>query len=175
MRSTILAVVALLLGAGAAAQQPQTKTPAETSQDSGGPAEHDHAKMMERGEKGMAFSQTATTHHFLLKSNGGVIQVTVNDPKDTAKRDEIRMHLQPIAHLFSAGDFDIPMFIHDQVPPGVPEMKKLNSKIHYDYGDIADGGKMVISSADAAAVSAIQKFLRFQISEHETGDPTTVK
>jgi hypothetical protein len=32
-----------------------------------------------RGEQGMGFSQAATTHHFLLKSDGGVIQVEVND------------------------------------------------------------------------------------------------
>jgi hypothetical protein len=33
-----------------------------------------------RGEQGMALSQTATTHHFLLKPDGGIIQVEVNDP-----------------------------------------------------------------------------------------------
>jgi len=41
----------------------------------------DHAKMNERGEKGMGFSQSATTHHFLLKPDGGVIQVETNDPR----------------------------------------------------------------------------------------------
>jgi hypothetical protein len=174
----MMGVAAFALFSGAVSnagqqQQPAPEPPAQSS--SGQVAEHDHAKMMERGEKGMAFSQTASTHHFLLKSNGGVIQVTANDAKDTATRDEIRMHLQHIAHRFSAGDFDVPMFIHDQVPPGVPEMKKLKGKIHYDYDDIADGGKIAISSADSGAVAAIQKFLRFQISEHQTGDPTSAK
>jgi hypothetical protein len=135
---------------------------------------HDHAKMMERGEKGMGFSQTATTHHFLLAKDGGTIQVTANDAKDTATRDEIRMHLQHIAHLFSTGDFDIPMFIHDQVAPGVPEMKKLKGEIHYEYAEIANGGKVVISSSNPAAVAAVQKFLRFQIEEHQTPDPREV-
>jgi hypothetical protein len=49
--------------------------------------------MNERGEKGMGFSQTATTHHFFLNADGGVIQVEANDPKDTTSRDNIRMHL----------------------------------------------------------------------------------
>jgi len=53
--------------------------------------------MQDRGEQGMEFSQTATTHHFFLKSDGGVIQVEVNDPKDTTNRDNIRMHLTHIA------------------------------------------------------------------------------
>ena len=136
---------------------------------------HDHAGMMQRGEKGMGFSQTATTHHFLLAKEGGVIQVTANDPKDSATRDEIRVHLQHIAHLFSNGDFDIPMFIHDQVPPGVPEMKQMKGEIRYEYAEIPNGGKVSMSSSNAAAVAAIQKFLRFQIEEHQTHDPETVK
>src|SRR5580698_5275640 len=32
--------------------------------------------------------------------------------------------MQHIAEAFQSGDFDIPMFVHDTVPPGVPEMKK---------------------------------------------------
>lgn len=156
--------VSMLLGTAVCAQPPGSQTPS-----------HDHEKMMERGDKGMAFSQTATTHHFLIRSDGGVIEVTANDPKDTATRDELRAHLQHIAHLFSAGDFDIPMFIHDQVPPGVPEMKQLKNQIHYAYAEIPRGGKVVISSSDPAAASAIQRFLRFQIEEHQTHDPKEVR
>lgn len=82
---------------------------------------HDaHAQMNERGEHAMGFSQTATTHHFLLKPDGGVIQVEVNDPRDTSSRDNIRMHLGHIAKMFADGTFNIPMFVHDTVPPGVP-------------------------------------------------------
>ena len=75
---------------------------------------HDaHAQMNERGEHAMGFSETATTHHFFLKPDGGVIQVEANDPKDTTSRDNIRMHLGHIARAFQNGDFDIPMFVHD--------------------------------------------------------------
>jgi hypothetical protein len=69
---------------------------------------HDaHAQMNERGEHAMGFSQTATTHHFLLKPDGGVIQVEANNPKDTSSRDNIRMHLGHIAKMFADGDFNI--------------------------------------------------------------------
>ena len=134
----------------------------------------EHAKMNARGEAGMGFSQTATTHHFLLKSDGGVIQVERNDPKDTAARDEIRMHLTHIAHAFASGNFDIPMFVHDAVPAGVPEMKRLSSKITYTVEQTADGGLVHIHSKDPAAVNAIQQFLRFQIVEHQTKDPISL-
>lgn len=76
--------------------------------------------------------------------------------------------------MFSEGDFDIPMFIHDTVPPGVPEMKRLKEKITYTFVTTPRGGRVVISSTDKDAVTAIQKFLRFQIAEHRTDDPVSV-
>lgn len=130
------------------------------------------ASMAERGERGMGFSQTATTHHFVVTRNGGVIQLNVNEPTDTANRDAIRQHLAHIAEAFSSGDFDIPMFVHDAVPPGVPEMKRLRAKIRYSYGETERGGRVVIATADKESLEAIHKFLRFQIAEHKTGDPT---
>jgi hypothetical protein len=132
------------------------------------------AAMNERGEKGMSFSQTATTHHFLVRPDGGVIQVEVNDPTDTIDRDSIRKHLTHIALAFRDGDFDIPIFVHNTVPPGVAEMKRLREKIGYSYEETAAGGRVVIATGDQESVAAIHKFLRFQIEEHKTGDPTEV-
>jgi hypothetical protein len=130
-----------------------------------------HTQMNERGEKGMGFSQTATTHHFLLNAKGGVIQVEIKDPADTTSRNQIRMHLGHIAKAFQSGDFDIPMFVHDTVPPGVSEMKRLQKNIQYSFEETPNGGRVVISSANEEAVEAIHRFLRFQIEEHKTGDP----
>jgi hypothetical protein len=134
-----------------------------------------HTQMNERGEKGMGFSQSATTHHFLLNANGGVIQVEANDSSDAASRDNIRMHLEHIAQAFQSGDFEIPMFVHDTVPPGVPEMKRLHKHIHYSFEESPNGGRVVIWSTDKHALRAIHRFLRFQIEEHKTGDPTDVQ
>jgi hypothetical protein len=119
----------------------------------------------------MGFSQTATTHHFFLNSSGGVIQVEANGAADASDRSNIRMHLEHIAKSFQNGDFDIPMFVHDTVPPGVPEMKELRENIHYSCEETANGGRVVISSSDKDALAAIHRFLRFQIEEHKTGDP----
>jgi hypothetical protein len=123
----------------------------------------------------MGFSQTATTHHFLLKDDGGVIQVEANRADDATNRDNIRMHLAHIAQLFTNGDFDIPMFVHDTVPPGVPEMKRLREKIRYSFDETPSGGRVVIATADQEALAAIHRFLRFQIEEHKTADPTAVR
>ena len=43
------------------------------------------------------------------------------------------MHLRHIAQAFKSGEFNIPMFVHDQTPPGVETMKKLKDQIHYKY------------------------------------------
>jgi hypothetical protein len=134
-------------------------------------AVHSDAEMNERGEKSMGFSQTATTHHFYLNKSGGMIQVEAKESSDSANRDEIRMHLRHIAQAFQTGDFDIPMFVHDTVPPGVPEMKRLRKYINYAFEETPKGGRVAISSSDSSAIEAIHRFLRFQVEEHKTGDP----
>ena len=126
-----------------------------------------------RGEQGMGFSQTETTHHFLLKPDGGVIQVEVN-ASDAGQLADVRMHLHHIAAAFQQGDFDIPMFVHDTVPPGEPEMKALRGQIHYTLEETKTGGRVVISSTNKDAVEAVHQFLIFQIQEHKTGDPIQV-
>jgi hypothetical protein len=131
--------------------------------------------MNDRGGKGMGFSQTTTTHHFLLSADGGVIQVEANDPTDTATRGMIRMHLTHITKAFTMGDFAIPMFVHDTVPPGVPAMKQMKDKILYKFKETPAGAQVVIATTDSQALVAIQQFLRFQIAEHKTGDSNAVQ
>lgn len=135
------------------------------------PAHDMHMTLNERGEKGMGFSQTATTHHFLLTASGGIIQVEANDSADTASRESIRMHLHHIAHAFQTGDFDTPMFVHDTTPPGMAVMKQRIKAIHYAIEETPNGGRVIIQTRDKAALEAIHSFLRFQITEHKTGDP----
>jgi TusA-related sulfurtransferase len=135
------------------------------------PATDRHAAVNSRGDHAMGFSHEKTTHHFRLLKDGGAIEVTSDDPNDTDSRDQIRSHLKHIAASFSAGNFKMPMFIHDQVPPGVPVMKRLKRQIRYDVENIETGARVRISSANPDAVKAIQDFLRFQITDHQTGDP----
>ena len=177
MRKLFLVMAVCLIVPFIFAAQQSSKEQKEKSQNPTAlcPMHDAHSKMNERGEKGMGFSQSATTHHFLMNPNGGAIQVEANDAADTANRDNIRMHLTHIAQAFANGDFDIPMFVHDTVPPGVPEMKRLREKIRYSFEETPNGGRVVIVTADKEALAAIRKFLRFQIEEHKTGDPTEVK
>ena len=139
-------------------------------------ATDDHHAVVERhGDQGMGFSHDATTHHFRIGSDGGVIEVTANDPSDKTSAEAIRSHLSHIAVMFRNGDFSTPMFVHDGLPPGVTTMKLLKSNIGYNYEEIVSGGRVHINSHDPVAIAAIHDFLRFQISEHRTGDSLEIE
>ena len=77
------------------------------------------AGVVSRGDHAMGFSHEATTQSFSPLSVWRLDQkVSANDPNDLNGRDQIRMHLSHIVKMFSAGNFNVPMFIHDTTPPG---------------------------------------------------------
>jgi hypothetical protein len=134
-----------------------------------------HDAVNQRGDKVMGFSHEKTTHHFRLHADGGEIEVTANDSKDTASRDQIRAHLPHIAQMFTAGNFNAPMLVHGRTPPGVPVLEKLKGQVTYKYEQIDNGGRVRIRTKNADALKAVHEFLRFQIEDHKTRDPREVQ
>ena len=132
-------------------------------------------EMNKRGDHVMGFDHNKTTHHFRLTPQGGTIEITANSSEDTESRDQIRSHLGHISKKFAVGDFNAPMLIHEQIPPGVPVMQKLKSEIEYRFEETERGASIHISTSNAKALLAIYKFLRFQIKEHKTGDSLEVQ
>ena len=128
-----------------------------------------------RGDQVMGFSHGLTGHHFHLLTNGGSIEVEADRPGDDSSKAAIRKHLEMIAEMFGRGDFSLPMFIHDTVPPGVEVMKRLKAKISYVAENTAQGAEVRITTKDPEALAAIHQFLRFQIKDHRTGDATRVE
>jgi hypothetical protein len=170
---TKLYIAALTLSAAAFAQQKAD----DTMKDCPMHAEHQATKSADnfsgvdsRGDHAMGFSHTATTHHFRVLADGGAIEAEVIDPADRTNITAIRAHMQQIAKMFTAGNFDTPLFIHGRVPPGVPTMKKLGALIGYRYEKTERGARIRITTANAAALKSIHEFLRFQISDHRSGD-----
>ncbi len=134
-----------------------------------------HQAGVERhGDEAMGFPHDKTTHHFRMSADGGAIEVTANDANDKANAEAIRSHLSHTAVMFADGNFSTPMFVHDGVPPGVTTMKLLKDKIRYKYEDISSGGRVRIESSEPGALAAIHDFLRFQITEHQTGDALVI-
>jgi hypothetical protein len=134
-----------------------------------------YPNVVARGDHAMGFSHETTTHHFRLYKSGGAIEVTANDSADAKSRDEIKMHLSHIVTMFSAGDFNVPMFIHDTTPPGAPTMSKVRDQIRYQLVEMPGGAKILITTKNKDAIDAVHRFLRFQISDHKTGDSLDVK
>ena len=135
-----------------------------------------HTGVVQRGEShdGMGFSQTTTTHHFVLTDRGGFVQVTANDPNDKQQIETVQMHLKHISGMFSDGNFSIPHFVHAQNPPGADTMRKLKKSITYLEESVPNGGRVRMESDSPQAIAAIHDFLQFQIRDHQTGDPLTV-
>jgi hypothetical protein len=123
----------------------------------------------------MGFDHNRTKHRFLLHPDGGAIEVSANEADDKESRDQIREHLGHIAKMFAEGDFKAPMLIHDRVPPGVPVMERLKAEIRYEYGETARGATVSIRTKNEEALAAVHEFLRLQIEDHRTGEPTEVR
>jgi len=142
------------------------------------PMHTEHMKAQQRadvgknGDEAMGFPHDKTTHHFRLYADGGAIEVAVNDRRDTQDVKAIRSHLAHIVTMFSNGDFSLPMFVHNQVLPGVPVMKEKRSAISCSFEESPDGGRVRIKTEDRDALKAVHDFLRFQIEDHHSEDKT---
>jgi hypothetical protein len=163
MRPTFLAFALIALPAGALAQQTSPAVQSSRSDAVG-----------QRGDHVMGFSHDATTHHFRLLKDGGEIIVTANKAGDKSSIGEIRAHLAHIEKMFSAGDFNAPMLIHDTNPPGVATMTRLKGQIRYEVSEIERGAKMRITTTSPETTDAVHAFLLFQILDHHTSDAPTI-
>jgi hypothetical protein len=133
-----------------------------------------HPDMKHRGAQAMGFDQNKTTHHFELTADGGRIEVSVNDRADQASLAAVRVHLKAVAAEFSRGDFSKPFATHGEVPPGVSTMQQRKAMVTFKYQETPEGGRVTIATSDPDTLAAVHAFLRYQITEHRTGDPLTV-
>jgi hypothetical protein len=136
---------------------------------------HEQHEVQTRGEHVMGFSQDKTTHHFELNQDGGVIEVRSNDINDTRTRDQIREHFRHIVTMFAAGDFSAPMLVHARDVPGTAVMSQLQGQLHWQLQETARGAKIIVSADSKPALDAVHDFLRFQITDHKTGDCTAIR
>ena len=140
------------------------------AQQAAGTAHHLDA----RGKQVMGFDQQKTTHHFRLYEDGGAIEVGVKDKADSENLTAIRGHLPHISKLFADGEFEAPMHVHNAGDiPGVADLARLKAKLTYTFVETPTGGRVDIVTTDKEALDALHKFLRFQITDHQTGDPMT--
>lgn len=181
MRNIIRLVILCVLAFSACMAQEKPREQAESmgscpmhEQAKSSQSDPHHQGVVKRGDEVMGFSHEKTTHHFRLYPDGGAIEAEANDRKDSASRDEIRSHFTHIAKLFAEGDFSAPMLIHAQNPPGTETMKRLREAIQYKLETTEKGASIHVITKNAEALRAVHEFLRFQISDHQTGDSAEV-
>jgi hypothetical protein len=138
-------------------------------------AHHHHDHVDARGDEVMGFSHEKTRHTFRLIRDGGAIEVRALDARDEASIAAIRAHLKEIEKEFADGTFAKPEEIHGRIPDGAEVMKKLRASIEYEYEELDRGARIRITTANARALDAVHRFLRFQIEDHRTGDSTAVE
>jgi hypothetical protein len=163
-------VMGLALASPSWAQQEKGECPMHAAHDAQKKAHAHRDGVDARHDEAAAVSHDASIHHFVLHPDGGRIQLEVTDAADVAARDRIRTHLVRVAREFARGQFDLPLFIHDRVPPGVETMRRKKAEIRYRYTANGKGGQIDITTANPEARDAIHAFLRFQIADHGTGD-----
>jgi hypothetical protein len=163
MRTMLLLFLLAILPGMANAQQNPPADQDKRSED-----------VVKRGEHVMGFSHEATTHHFRLFKDGGEIAVTAKDPNDKASIEQIRTHLGHIAKMFSSGNFNAPMLIHDTNPPGAATMVRLKEQIRYEFSETERGAQIRLVTASSETTDAVHAFLLFQIVDHQTGDAPTI-
>src|ERR1700747_2713650 len=132
------------------------------------------SEVVKRGDHVMGFSHEATTHHFRPFKDGGEIAVAAKDPNDKASIEQIRTHLGHIVKMFSAGNFNAPMLIHDTNPPGVATMTRRKEQIRYEFSETDRGGRIRLITGSPETTDAVHAFLLFQIVDHQTGDVPTI-
>jgi hypothetical protein len=139
-----------------------------TSASAQQPADTSFQAMQARGKQTMGVDQTTSHHGFQSLPDGGRI-VLVRQADDSAGVARIRAHLREMQRAFSAGDFEMPMFIHMKTVPGVAEMAVRHHLISYKETDLPNGAALRIVTTDSIALDAIHRFLAFQRSEHHAG------
>ena len=168
-------VLAAAGGAASASQDPQHAMPPGVTHDEHLRQLQKDADLKRRGAAAMGFDQDAAAHHFRLTPDGGAIEVSVKVQSDVAGRAQVRAHLREIALAFAAGDFEKPLATHDELPPGAAAMRDRRAAIAYSYEETSGGGRVRVTTKDAAARAAIHEFLRYQIREHGTGDSEAIR
>jgi hypothetical protein len=53
----------------------------------------------------------------------------------------------------------------------VPVLQRLKAEVKYEFQKTERGGTVRITTSNPEALSAVHQFLRFQIDDHQTGDP----
>src|SRR5215216_4586279 len=106
MKTLLLVTMILLPLPMAAAQHPSM--PAGMSHEEHLRQLAKDEQLKKRGALAMGFDQDQAVHHFLLRANGGAIEVVAKNAADAGTISQVQSHFREIAQSFASGIFDKP-------------------------------------------------------------------
>ncbi len=122
------------------------------------------------GKHVMPFNLEQTLHVFSKIEKGGLQQVIVKDPKDSAADNQIKLireHLAKIAKDFKQGDFSDPKKIHGENMPGLKALQAAKKgELSIGYQEIPTGAEILYSADNLKLVEAIHQWFDAQLSDH---------
>jgi hypothetical protein len=160
VRTLSLIVVIAVLASLAAAQAAPTPDPEQ--------------EMNSRFSKAVGVPLDKFILHYYLVKNGGVVELAAKDPSDTSTIEAIQKYLQGQKELWEKGKETVVTDIHGKFPEPAATMKKLRNEITFYMAKTDAGGVLRMFSINDQARVAIQDYMKFEISEHKTGDSPTV-
>lgn len=130
-------------------------------------AQQRQAEVAARGADVMPFDVQASSHVFTKSQNGGLQQVLVRNPGDTAQLRLVRSHLREIAARFEQGDFSGPAHIHGEDMPGLAQLKQARpGEISIHYRDLPNGAQIRYATSNPALVPVLHQWFDAQLADH---------
>ncbi len=127
-----------------------------------------------RFSKAMGTDVNKVVQHYYLVKNGGVIEFTAKDPNDTVSIAAIQKYLDLQRDQLEKGKVDVDADVHGKIPDGLLVVKRMRGEITFYTVKSDNGAVLRMFSVNEQARQAIHEFMKFQITEHKTGDsPTT--
>jgi hypothetical protein len=129
--------------------------------------------LLGRVNKASGFDCERVNRHFYVLKNGGAVEITVKDPNDDATIKAIQAYLKKESDLWTKGNFDTVAAVYGRPPEGTAQLKKLKDNVTFAVVPEENGGVIRLLTVNPTAKAAIHDYLRFQIDQLKTGDPTT--
>jgi hypothetical protein len=113
-------------------------------------------------------------HYWLLK-NGGAIEMVCKAPCESGTQTAIQNYLDSLTKAFEKGSFDSEFVSGASAPETVMTLRKLRDEVTFNAAPSEVGYTLRMLTVNPQARDAIYDFLRYEINNRKTGDPTTLE
>lgn len=160
MRSVVGLVILLsLLSIGLAAQEP--------------PKPYVDPELLSRATRVSGFESDRVNRHFYVLKNGGAVEITAKDANDESTIKAIQSYLKKESDMWTKGNFDTVAAVYGKAPESTVQLKKLRDNVTYAVVPEENGAVVRMLTVNPMAKTAIHDYLKFQIEQLKTGDPTS--